>query len=53
MMEVPRNYQGLINQLPIHLMHSEAELYREVNTGNSIFFEPVTEFISLKQKDDR
>ena len=47
-MQVPRNHQVLINQLPVHVRHGEAELYQEVRIGNQIHFKPVEEFISLK-----
>lgn len=48
MMQVPRNYQGLINHLPIHLMHAQADLYKEVHKSGYILFEPIEEFITLK-----
>ena len=49
--QLPRNYQGLINDLPIHFRHEEADLYREVQQGDAILFKPVDEFITLKNND--
>ena len=58
-MQVPKNHQGLISELPIHLMHGEAELYKEVSVRSSdggttfhTIFKPVNEFISLKLEDE-
>ena len=47
-MQVPKNHQGLIYELPIHFFNGEAELYKEYRDGSLISFKPVKEFISLK-----
>ena len=53
MIQMPRNYSGQINQLPIHIKPGSADLYKEERHGSVIHFKPVKEFISLKgPKDD-
>ena len=58
-LQIPRNHQGLVSQLPIHINPLDADLYTETkslpnkvappfsNPTVNICFKPVSEFISL------